>query len=66
MNIEKTLSNVEDQLKLWTKLDELVCNVVGRETTLDGRKHLDELRAKLEVTRSKLEAANAGGARRVA
>ena len=63
-SVEKTVSKLEGQLKLWgAKLDELVAKaeVAGQETKLEARKHLDEVKAKLAVARTKLDEAKAAG-----
>jgi peptidoglycan hydrolase CwlO-like protein len=64
-NVDKTVSKLQDQLTLWgAKLNELVAKieVVGNETKIDARKHLDEVKAKLKVAQSKLDEAKAAGA----
>jgi len=63
-SVDKTVMRLEDQLTLWgAKLKELVAKaeVAGQETKIDARKHLDEVKAKLELARSKLDEAKAAG-----
>jgi division protein CdvB (Snf7/Vps24/ESCRT-III family) len=64
-SVEKTVSKLEDQLKLWgAKLNELAAkvDVAGREAKIDARKHFDDMKAKIKVAQSKLdEARTAGG-----
>jgi division protein CdvB (Snf7/Vps24/ESCRT-III family) len=64
-NVEKTVSKLEDQLKLWgAKLNELAAkaDVAGKEAKIDARKHLDEMKANLKVAQSKLDEAKTAGA----
>ena len=63
-SVDKTVSKLEDQLTLWgAKFKELVAKVevAGQETKIDARKHLDEVKAKLDLARSKLDEAKAAG-----
>lgn len=63
-SIDKTVSKLEDQLKLWgAKLNELAAkiDVAGKETKIDARKHLDDMKAKLKVAQSRLDEAKAAG-----
>ena len=63
-HVEKNLSKLEDQLKLWTakvKAGIAKANVAGKEAKIDSRKQLDELKSKLDVAQSKLEKAKAAG-----
>jgi hypothetical protein len=63
-HIDKNLSKLEAQLKLWgAKLSEVMAkaNVAGQQAKIDSRKQLDELKAKLAVAQSKLDEAKAAG-----
>lgn len=63
-SINKTVSKLEGQLELWSaQLKELVARgeVAGHKAKIDSRKHLDELRTKLDLARSKLAEAKAAG-----
>jgi hypothetical protein len=63
-NVDRTVAKLEDQLRLWgAKLNELAAkvDVVGQETEIDARKHLDGMKAKIKVARSKLDEAKAAG-----
>ncbi len=63
-NIDTTVSKLEDQLKLWgAKFNELVAkaDVAGKETKIDARKRLDDVKAKLADARTKLDEAKAAG-----
>ena len=63
-NVEKTVSKLEGQLKLWgAKLNELAAkvDVAGREAKIDACKHLDDMKAKIKVAQSKLDEAKAAG-----
>ncbi|HEU4732492.1 MAG TPA: hypothetical protein VFT22_31570 [Kofleriaceae bacterium] len=63
-SVDKTLSKLEDQLKLWgAKLNELAAkvDVAGKEAKIDARKRLDDMKAKIEVAQSKLDEAKAAG-----
>lgn len=63
-SLEKTLSKMEDQLKLWgAKLHVLGAKgeVVGESVKIESRKHVDELKAKLAIAQSKLQQAKAAG-----
>ena len=60
----KTVSKLEDQIERWSaKLDDLVAKVgaAGQDAKLEARAQLDELKSKLVVARSKLDAAKAAG-----
>jgi hypothetical protein len=63
-NLNKTVSKLEGQLELWSlQLKELVAKgeVAGQRAKIGSRKHLDELKTKLDVARSKLAEAKAAG-----
>jgi predicted nucleic acid-binding Zn-ribbon protein len=63
-NINKTVSKLEGQLELWSaQLKELIAkgDVAGQKAKIDSRKHLDDLKAKLDRARSKLGEAKAAG-----
>lgn len=63
-SVDKTVSKLEDQLKLWgAKLNELAAkaDVAGQEAKIDARKRLDDLKAKIKVARAKLDEAKAAG-----
>ena len=63
-SVHKTLSNMEDQLKLWgAKLEVLTskADVAGQKAKIGSRKHLDELKAKMNVAQAKLRNAKAAG-----
>jgi hypothetical protein len=63
-SINKTVSKLEGQLELWgVQLKELVAKgeVAGQRAKIDSRKHLDDLKAKLDQARSKLAEAKAAG-----
>jgi hypothetical protein len=63
-SVDKTVSKLEGQLKLWgAKLNELAAKVevAGQEAKIDTRKHLDDMKAKLKVAQSKLDDAKAAG-----
>lgn len=63
-HIEKNVSKLEAQLKLWNaKLSEVLAkaNVAGQQAKIDSRKQLDELKSKLEGAQSKLDEAKAAG-----
>lgn len=63
-NTNKTITKLEDQIERWgAKLDDLVAKVggAGQDVKLEARAQLDELRSKLVVARSKLDAAKAAG-----
>jgi hypothetical protein len=63
-NVDRTVAKLEDQLRLWgAKLNELAAkvDVVGQETKIDARKHLDGMKAKIKVAQSKLDEAKAAG-----
>ena len=62
--VEKNVSKLEEQLKLWTaKLNELVARagVASQQAKIDSRRQLDELKIRLESARSKLDEAKAAG-----
>lgn len=62
--IEKSLSALEAQLKLWTsRLNELTARAgfAGQQATSETRRQLDELRPKLAAAWAKLEEAKAAG-----
>ena len=64
-SVDKNVNKLEDQLKLWgAKLSELVAKaeVAGQENKIEARKHLDDVKAKLAIARSKLDEAKAAGA----
>jgi hypothetical protein len=63
-NVDKTVSKLEDQLKLWgARLSELAAKVevAGQETKIDARKHLADMKAKLKIAEAKLAEAKAAG-----
>jgi len=63
-NVDKTVSKLEGQLESWAaKLNELVAKieVAGEETKIDARKHLDEMKVKLSVARSRIDEAKTAG-----
>jgi len=63
-SIDKNLSKLEEQLKLWgAKLNEVMAkaSVAGQEAKIESRKQLDELKSKLDGARSKLDEAKAAG-----
>ena len=63
-HVDKTLSKLEAQLKLWgDKLHESIAkaSVAGQQAKIDSRRQLDELKSKLEAARSKLDEAKAAG-----
>ena len=63
-SVDKTVSKLEDQLKLWgAKLNELAAkvDVAGQEAKIDARKRLDDMKAKIKVAQSKLDEAKAAG-----
>ena len=63
-NVDKTMSKLENQLKLWgAKLTELAAKVevAGQETKIDARKRLDDMKAKIKVAQAKLDEAKAAG-----
>jgi multidrug efflux pump subunit AcrA (membrane-fusion protein) len=63
-HIEKNVSKLEAQLKLWNaKLGEVVAkaNVAGQQAKIDSRAQVEELKAKLERAQSKLDEAKAAG-----
>jgi len=63
-SIHKTVSKLEGQLDLWNaQLKELVAkgDVAGQKAKIDSRKHLDELKTKLDHARAKLTEAKAAG-----
>jgi hypothetical protein len=63
-SINNTMSKLEGQLELWSaQLKELVAkgDVAGQKAKIDSRKHLDELKTKLDLARSKLAEAKAAG-----
>ena len=62
--LDRNVSKLEDQLKLWTaKLNEVAARVgvAGQEAKIASRKQVDELKTRLESARSKLEEAKAAG-----
>lgn len=62
--VEKNLSKLEAQLKLWAaKLDEVKAKATdaGQQAKVDSAKQLDELKARLEGARAKLDEAKAVG-----
>ena len=64
-SVEKNIARMEAQLKLWNgKLSELVARgkVAGQEVKIDSRKHIDELKAKLEVAHGKIAEVKKAGA----
>ncbi len=63
-SVDKTVSKLEDQLKLWgTRLNELAAkiDVAGQGAKIDARKGLGEMKAKIKVAQSKLDEAKAAG-----
>jgi hypothetical protein len=63
--IDKNLSKLEAQLKLWgAKFNEVAAkaNVAGQQASIDSRKRVDDMKAKLKVAQSKLDEAKAAGA----
>jgi hypothetical protein len=63
-NVDKTMSKLQDQLKLWgAKLTELAAKVevAGQETKIDARKRLDDMKSKMKVAQAKLDEAKAAG-----
>jgi hypothetical protein len=63
-NVDKTMSKLQDQLKLWgAKLTELAAKVevAGHETKIDARNRLDDMKAKMKVAQAKLDEAKAAG-----
>jgi len=63
-NVEHAMSGLESQLRLWgAKLDELFAKakVSKQEAQIESRKHLDELKLKLDAATTKLQAAKAAG-----
>ena len=64
VNVDKTMSKLQDQLKLWgAKLTELAAkvDVAGQETKIDARKRLDDMKSKMTVAQAKLDEAKAAG-----
>lgn len=62
--LEHATSGLESQLTLWgAKLDELIAKakVSRQEAQIESRKHLDELKRKLDAATTKLQAAKAAG-----
>ena len=63
-NVDKTVSKLEAQLKLWSaKFNELAAKieVAGQEAKIDARKRVDDMKAKLKVAQAKLDEAKAAG-----
>src|ERR1051325_9468345 len=63
-SVDKTVSKLEDQLKLWgAKLNELAAKVdaAGKEARVDARKRFDDMKVKIKVAQSKLDEAKAAG-----
>jgi hypothetical protein len=63
--VDKNLSKLEDQLKLWAaKFNEVAAKatVAGQQLKVDSRKQLDELKSKLDGAQAKLDEAKAAGA----
>lgn len=63
-SVDKTVSKLEDQLKLWgTKLNDLAARVdaAAREGKIDARRRLDEMKEKVKVAQAKLDEAKAAG-----
>lgn len=62
--VDKNLSKLEAQLKLWgAKLNEVAAkaNVAGKQASIDSRKQVEGLKAKLAVAQAKLDEAKAAG-----
>jgi hypothetical protein len=62
--VDRNVSKLEDQLKLWTaKLNEVAARagVAGEQAKMASRRQVDELKTRLESARSKLEEAKAAG-----
>ena len=62
--VDRNVSKLEDQLKLWTaKLNEVAARagVATQEAKIASRKQLDELKTRLESARTKLDEAKAAG-----
>ncbi len=63
-HVDRTLVKLEEQLELWNgKLNEFIAKAsdAGQQAKVDSRRHLDELKSKLEGARSKLAEAKAAG-----
>ena len=64
-SVDKAVSTLEDQLKLWhAKLNDLVARVeiAGRDTKVEARKHLEDMKSKLEVVQARLDDARSASA----
>ena len=63
-NRDRTVSTLEGQLERWgTKLDDLVAKggAAGQRAKTEAHAHIEELKSKIRVARSKLDAAKAAG-----
>jgi hypothetical protein len=65
--VDKTVSKLEEQLKLWAaKLNEVAARagVVSQQAKIDSRKQIDELKTRLASAQTKLDEAKAAGSER--
>lgn len=66
-SVDRSVAKLEVQLESWgAKLDELVAKLetAGRETKVDARKRLDDMKVKLAAARAQLAEAKTAGAGR--